>query len=346
MREYLVLLKKELRSVTKEKTIILAIIVQFLIASLSSVILEGVMTFYDPNSVIWNANVTIRVGFVGNTDAPLLEYLRDRKILARPFSELATAEAAFHAGQIDAVLSVPEGQSGPVNMELFLPKMEIKRTLILVMLDEPLKRYEDYLREANGVLVNYKNFDSKSFSTYEFLYTALIPILMLFPALVAGSIVIDSISEEFENKTFDTLISAPVSAGQVFAAKVSAAAITAVIQSLMWAGLLKLNGIIIERLALVLVLAMSYTVTISFGAAIIALFFKDRQRAQFIYSMILIATGAASYFLNPSPFELLTKLSSGAPNISALGFILYMALPVAIGLIFFHLSGRRMLTSS
>lgn len=345
MREYLVLLKKELRSITREKTIILAIIVQFLIASLSSVILEGVMTFYDPNSIGWNTNAIIRVGFVGNTDTPVLEYLQDSKIVTRSFSELATAEAAFHAGQIDAILSVPESQSGPVNMKLILPKMETKRTVILVMLDEPLKRYEDYLREANGVLVNYRDFDSNPFSTYEFLYTALIPILMLFPALVAGSIVIDAISEEFENKTLDTLISTPVSAGQVFASKVSAAAITAVIQTVMWAGLLKLNGIIIERLTLVLVLAISYTVTISFGAAIIALFFKDRQRAQFIYSMILIAIGAASYFLNPSPFELLTKLSSGAPNISVLGFVLYTALPIAIGLAFFHLSERRMLTS-
>jgi len=345
VREYLVLLKKELRSITKEKTIMLAIIVQFLIASFSSVILEGVMTFYDPNFIGWGTN-EIRVGFVGDTDTPVLDYLQDRKIVTRSFSELVTAEAAFRAGQIDAILFMPESQSGPVNMKLFLPKMEAKRTVILVMLDEPLRRYEDYLREANGVQVNYKDLDSKPFSTYEFLYTALIPILMLFPALVAGSIVIDTISEEFENKTLDTLISTPLSAGQVFASKVSAAAITASVQIVMWAGLLKWNGIIIERLALVLILAMSYSVTISLGAAIIALFLKDRQRAQFTYSMILIATGAASYFLNPSPFELLTKLSSAAPNISALGFVLYIILPIPIGLTFFHLSKRRILTGS
>jgi ABC-2 type transport system permease protein len=345
VREYLVLLKKELRSITKEKTIMLAIVVQFLIASLSSVILEGVMTFYDPNFIGWSTS-EIRVGYAGNTDTPLFGYLQDRKIVTRSFSELANAEAAFHAGQIDAILFMPDSQSDTVNMKLFLPKMEARRTFILVMLDEPLKRYEDYLRQANGVLVNYKSFDSTPFSSYEFLYTALIPILMLFPALVAGSIVIDSISEEFENKTLDTLISTPISARQVFASKVSAAVITAVVQIVMWVGLLSWNGIIIEGLALVLILAMSYSVTISLGAAIIAIFFKDRQRAQFTYSMILIAVGAASYFLNPSPFELLTKLSSGAPNISVPGFVLYAVLPVAIGLIFFHLSERRMSAGS
>jgi len=344
--EFFVLLKKELRSITREKTIMLAIMVQFLIASLSSVILEGVMAFYDPGSIGWSTNVIIRAGFVGQTDSPMLTYLRDEKISTRSFPELATAEAAFRSGQIDTILIVPESQSGLVNMKLILPKMEAKRTVILVMLDKPLRRYEDYLREANGVMVNYKDFDSKPFSTYEFLYTVLIPILMLFPALIAGSIVIDAISEEFESKTLDTLISAPISAGQVFGAKISAAIITAFIQIVMWAGLLEWNGVSIDRLTLVLPLAASYAVTISLGAAIIALFFKDRQRAQFTYSMTLIAVGAASYFLDPSPLELLIKLSSGAPNISILGFALYMILPIAVGLAFFYLSGRRILTCS
>lgn len=346
MSEFLVLLRKELRSITKEKTIMLAVIVQFAIASFSSVILQGVMAFYDPNSIGWSTNVIIRAGFVGQADSPMLTYLKDEKIITRSFSELATAEAAFRSGQIDTILIMPENQSGLVNMKLILPKMEAKRTVILVMLDEPLRRYEDYLREANGVLVDFKDYDSKPFSTYEFLYAILIPILMLFPALIAGSIVIDAVSEEFENKTLDTLISTPVSAGQVFASKVSAAVITAVIQIVMWAGLLRWSGVIIDRLALVLLLAISYTITISFGAAIIALFLKDRQRAQFTYSMVLIAVGAVSSFLNPSPLELLIKLSSEAPNISVLGFVLYAVLAIFAGLAFFYLSERRILRGS
>lgn len=318
----------------------LAIIVQFFIASLSSSILEGVMTFNDPNSMGWSTNKIIRVGLVGNTDTPLLEYLQDRKITTRSFAGIAPAQAAFRAGRIDTIFILPENQSVPVDVELILPETEIESTMIMVTLDEPLKRYEDYLRTANGLLVDYKDFESKPFSTYEFLYAALIPILMLFPALVAGSMVIDTISEEFENNTLDTLVSTPISAKQVFTSKISAAVITAVIQVAMWIVLLKWNGIAIERLALVLILTVSYTITISFGAAIIALFFKYRQRAQFVYSMVLIAIGAASCFLNPSPLELLTKLSSGAPNISAPGFILYIVLTAATGFAFSYLSER------
>jgi len=52
---------------------------------------------------------------------------------------------------------------------------------------------------------------------------------MLFPSLIAGSIVIDTVSEEFENKTFDTLAAAPVSLAQVIMSKMSAAVIGAVV---------------------------------------------------------------------------------------------------------------------
>ncbi len=343
MNEYLVLLKRELLSISREKTIILAIMVQLLIASLSSVILQGIMAFYDPTSIGWGTSVSIRAGFVGEADSPLLTYLNNKGIIAKPFSELTSAEVAFRNHQIDTILFVPEDQSNVVNMKLILPRTEAKKMVILVMLDEPLKEYEDYLRQSNGIEVNYKDFGGEAYSGYEFLYSVLIPILMLFPALVAGSIVIDVISEEFENKTLDTLISAPVSGGQVLISKMSAAIIAAVIQLLMSAGLLIWNGIVVEKLILVLLLAVSFAVTISLGAAIIALLFKDRQRAQFVYSMTLITAGAACYFLNPSPFELLAKLSSGSLDFSVLAVALYTVLPVAIGLTIFYLSERLVL---
>ena len=343
MNEYVVLLKRELLSLTREKTIILAIMVQLLIASLASVILQGIMAFYDPASIGWGTGVSLRAGFIGEADSPLPAYLRSKGIIVKPFSELTSAEAAFRDHQIDTILFVPEGQSNVANMKLILPGTEARKMVILVMLDEPLKEYEDYLRQANGIEVNYKDFGGQAYSGYEFLYSVLIPILMLFPALVAGSIVIDDISEEFENKTLDTLISAPVSGGQVLVSKMSAAIIAAVIQLFMSTGLLIWNGIVVERLILVLLLAVSFAVAISLGAAIIALWFKDRQRAQFVYSMTLITAGAAGYFLNPSPFELLAKLSSGALDFSALAVGLYTTLPIAIGLAIFYRSKRLVL---
>lgn len=340
MSEYLILLKRELKSITKEKTIMFAIMIQFFIASFSSIILVGIMAFYDPTSIAESTRVTLTVGAVSGARNPILGYLRDRGVIVNRFSNLADAEAAFRSGRIDAVMFIPPSRSGVVDMQLILPKLDTKKTIIMMTMDEPLKRYENYLREANGIELRYKNSGGSPSTTYEFLYSIIIPILMLFPALIAGSVVIDTVSEELENKTFDTLMSAPVSLGQILAAKVSAAIITAAIQVIMWAGLLRLNGIIIYSPALVLLLAAIVAASVSFIAAMAALYFKDRERAQFVYSIALIVGVGGSYFLNPSPLSLITQLAAGAPAIGLAGVALYTILPIIMATVFFNVSKR------
>ena len=166
---------------------------------------------------------------------------------------------------------------------------------------------------------------------------------MLFPALVAGSIVIDTVSEEFENKTFETLMSTPVSAGKVFAAKIFVAVITAIMQMVMWVGLLKVNGIAIYNPVHLLTASVIFATTIAFGAAAIALFFKDRERSQFVYSMTLIIIAVGTYLLNLSPISLLTRLSAGVQGVGILEIALCTIPLMVIAIVFLNISHRLML---
>jgi ABC-2 type transport system permease protein len=333
MSEFLSLLKKELKSVAQEKTIVSAILVQFIIASLSSVILTGILAFYDPVSLVETSRFTPRVGYVGDMGSPLVEYLRSSKIAVRPITDPAAAENAFLAHRVDAVMLVPESASGTVEMKLILPEMEAARIFVLVMLDKPLKEYENYLREANGISIGYRDVKGKPYSGFELLHGVIVPILMLFPSLVAGSMVIDTVSEEFENKTFETLMSTPVSPGKLFSAKISSAIVLALIQLVLWIGLLKANGLEISSPALLFMVSGILTFTIALGACAIIILFSDRERAQFVYSMTLIITGAAVYFLNISPISLLTKLSAGVPGVGLSQVALYSLPLVAIALL-------------
>ncbi len=340
MNQYLALLKRELRSILKEKTIVFAIMVQFFVASFSSIILVGIMAFYDPSSISENSQVNVRVGVVSETGNPLPDYLRDGNLRVSSFSDASRAEAAFLLGQVDAVMIVPENRSDVVDMKLILPELDARKTVIFMMLDEPLKRYENHLRQVNGVQLNYADSGGKPHTTYEFLYSVIVPILMLFPALIAGSIVIDTVSEEMENKTFDTLMSAPVSLGQVFMSKISAAVLTVVIQVIMWVGLLRLNSITVLNPALVILLAVIIATTISFVTGIIALYFKDRERAQFVYSIVLVTAVGGSYFLDPSPFGLISRLAAGDPGINMLYVVPYLVPLVTMGVLFLRFSRR------
>jgi len=340
MSRFFVLLKRELKGITKEKTIMLAIIIQFFLASFSSVLLVGIMSFYDPSSIGQTTQISIEVGVVGDTNSPLVDFLGQKNLGVISFSDVADAEDAFESGYVDTVLFIPEGNDGVVDMKLILPELDAMETVILMVLQEPLERYENYLREINGVQLNYRNLAGKPHTTYEFLYSLIVPMLMLFPAFIAGSIVVDAVAEELENKTFDILQSAPVSVNELFASKMVAAIVTSVIQCVMWAGLLRLNNLLIQNLGLVLLLSLILAAFISVGAAIIALYFKDRERSQFIYSIVLIAVAGMSYLFDPSPFSLISRLATGDYYVGAYEVALYAIPLLILGSLFFTMSKR------
>jgi ABC-2 type transport system permease protein len=334
------MVKRELKSITKEKTIILAIIIQLFIASFSSIIAIGLMSFLDPDSIGQNTRVAVKVGIVGNTSSPLTEFLRERNLKVTLFSDASSAEKAFHAGRIDTIIFVPRSNNTVVNMKLILPDLDSKATVILMVLKEPLKKYETYLREINGIQVNYKDLEGQPSGTYEFLYSLIVPMLMFFPALLAGSIVIDTVSEEIENKTLDTLRVTPVSLNDILAAKILAAIITVLIQCLMWAMLLRLNNLQIQNLGLVLLLCVIIGTFISISGAIVALYFKDRERSQFMYSMGLMVTAGLSFLLDPSPVSLVARLAAGNFHTGIFDVMLYVIPLTVFGIVCFMASKK------
>jgi ABC-type transport system involved in multi-copper enzyme maturation permease subunit len=298
------------------------------------------MAFYDPSSISQNTNAHIRLGLVQETNSPMPAYLADKGIRVKAFTDMPSAKAAFQAGKVDAVMQIPSARSGVVDMQLVLPVLDTSQTVVLMMLQDPLKEYENYLRQTDGIQVNYQNLSGKSSNSYEFLYSLIIPILMLFPALIAGSIIIDTISEEFENKTFETLLASPVSLKQIFSAKVAAAVLTAAGQVVLWVLLLRANGTIIINPAMVILIALAVAAVIAFIAAFVALYFKDRERSQFIYSMVLVVVVAGSTFIGLSPVNLITRLASGSGHYNLLAIAAYPVLLAVLGLVFFKYSKK------
>ncbi|MBN1689591.1 MAG: ABC transporter permease [Dehalococcoidia bacterium] len=325
MKGFLSMVWRELKLLRKEKTILFVILIQMFIASFSSVILMGIMVYYDPGSIGQNATASINVGIIGNTDSQFVTYLQERNHHVYPFTDITRAESAFKAGYLDAIACIPAENQGVVDMKLVLPEMDAQATLVLMLLKEPLERYENYLRDQQGVSVRYQDVMGKPFSTYEFLYTIIIPILMFFPAFIAGSMVIDSISEEIENKTLDTLLSAPVSINWITGAKIIASVVVGAFQCILWVVLLGFNGFTIQNTPMVLLLSIMVTAIVAVIALLVALVFRDRERSQFIYSLVILVLFSLAYFIRPSPFALVARLSTGDPYVGAAHLLFYAA---------------------
>ena len=349
MNALVAIIKKELKSVTKEKTIMIAVGIQLFLASFSSAILIGMLSFYDPDSIGLNARISIRAGIIGDINSSLLGFLSDQNVRVTALSSPEEAERAFRAGAVDTIIFIPE--TGPENsapvvtapvidIKLFLPESETQSTLILMILKEPMKQYENYLRERQGVHVRYTDIEGLPSTTYEFRYSVIIPILMLFPAFVAGSMVVDSISEELENHTLDTLWSAPLSLNVIFGAKIVAALVLAVVQCALWTLLLRFNGTVIHNLGLVLLLAALLAAVIAVGSAFVSVYFKDRERSQFVYSLFTLLSAGLGYFFDASPITLMTRLAAGDYYTGIADVAMYGVLLLALLAAFFSLAER------
>ncbi len=340
MGSFYSIFKRELSSIKKEKTIVLAILIQLLIASLSSVILVGLMSFYDPASIGQNSNIHVSMGVVGDQNSQLVSWMREGGFHVSVFTSLEDAKAAFSRGDIEAIISIPVWSSGTQNMQLYLPPSDSQDTVITMMLEDPLKKYENYLREQNGIHVRYTDVKGRASTTAEFLYSFIVPMLMFFPAFIAGSIIIDSISEEVENKTLDTLLSAPVSLNSVFGGKIAAAIFLAIIQCFVWLLLLSLNRLYTQNMGLVLLLALIVASFVTFGSAIISLYFKDRERSQFAYSILLMTIWGISMFVNPSPISLISRLAMGDTHVGIFDVLLFAIPLIALIAVFFYTSKK------
>ncbi len=325
------LVRRELGAVRKERTIVIAIVIQLFIATFSSSILIGLVSYYDPDSIGYNARTAIRVGILGDNSSPLARFLSTRAIRVRTLATPAEAENAFRVGRVDALVYLPaDSGDNPVELKLFIPKSESRATVILMVLKEPLKAYENYLRTERGVQIRYTELRNVPSTSFEFLYSTIIPILLFFPAFIAGSMTVDSISEEFENHTLDTLLSAPVSLEAILGSKVIAALLLAVVQCLLWLVLLRLNGIVIHNPAQALLLSTIVAAILAVSAALVSMFFKDRERSQFVYSLLILVAASGGQLLGISPIIALTRLVADDPRTSVMDLVPYGLLSLVL----------------
>lgn len=302
--------KKELTSVVRDRTIIISILIQLFIASFSSALLLGMLSLYDSDTIMKFGGAGIKIGMVG-TETQLNSFVSQRGLAVVPFATLGDAEAVFFQGGVSAILVVPEGVQGTAEIKLYLPDNEAVSSIIRMVVQEPLKQYENYLRGQNGIEVRYTDLKGKPSTSFEFIYSVLLPMLMFFPAFVSGSMSVDSLTEEVENSTLPTLLSAPISLNGMISAKITSSVIIAILQCIAWLTLLQLNGIVIQHAGWIILLALIVAGLTSTAAMLGAVLLKDRERSQFIYSLTLLAATSISTLLNISPITTLSRLAIG-----------------------------------
>ncbi|HDJ37930.1 MAG TPA: ABC transporter permease, partial [Methanosarcinales archaeon] len=237
MHNTLLIAKKDLRGLFSERTLVLTILLQLAIASFSSFLVVGLTSFYDPGALADEDLAGINIGLAyrsevtlnnstirdeKNVNETLLYHLIDEsKLSPVSYPDYSGAGSGFYEGEIDGIVLVPNvaiNGSDLIEIHIYLPETDFKSTILMLQLKEPLERLERYVREIRTkrlpnytpIDLNILNLPERSSNHYfEFIYVALIPLLVFTPAFISGGLVIDLITEEFERKTIDLILVTP-----------------------------------------------------------------------------------------------------------------------------------------
>ena len=307
----LAVVKKELASVVRDRTITISILIQLFIASFSSGLLLGMLALYDSDTILRFSGAGIKIGVVNSSNNILGSLISERGLQTFQYDTLSNAQDAYYRGEVLAIVDTPQNANGLTEIKLYLPESNTISSLVHLVLQEPLKQYENVLRAQKGIQVRYTDLKGRPSTSFEFVYSVLIPLLMFFPAFVSGSMTADSITEEVENNTLQTLLSAPLTINGMVGAKIISSIILSILQCIAWLTLLQWNGIAIQNTGWILLLAVVVAGITSTFAALSAVLLKDRERSQFIYSLMLLTAAAISTLLNLSPIVTLSRLALG-----------------------------------
>lgn len=316
-----VITKKELRSLANEKTILLAIVLQLFIALFSSFLMVGLSAMYDPTTYGRVSGVQYGIGIAGN-DTILPRLLEENPSFVSYPMDLSVALGALRERKLAAVIwtsGVLPSDKDPVTLTLYTIKNDIQSAVIEVKLKDVLLKYESLLRDARNdritrqpvLLTSYRPVSTNTF--YEFIYALLIPLLLFMPAIISAGLVIDLITEEYQQQTLDTLRTTPASLMDIVGGKILACLILIPLEAGLWLVLLTVNGIRIASLPEILLQVSLASAALIFIASIFALHYRDRTKAQFIFSTTAVVLLLFVLAFPGNPMNIIALLASGTP---------------------------------
>jgi ABC-type Na+ efflux pump permease subunit len=332
--------RKELSGINYEKTIIFAILLQLFVAMFSSFLMVGLTSMYDPSSVSEYSRFRYSIAYSG-TDSTLLDRLTASDDFTVYEMDLSTAVEALKERKLAAVVYVPgtpPDAKDPVQITLYTLQNDLQATVVGVKLKEVFLGFESDLRTARSSRITGQPIEvqfppaARTEGFYEFVFGLLIPLLVFMPAIIAASLIIDLITEEYQHETLETLVSTPITFTEVIWGKIVACEILVPLQAGVWLILLAVNGIHIRNPVPIILLVSVASLILILLSALTALHYRERTAAQFIYSTALVVVILLVVAVPKNPLNLIVRASVGGIGIEIYGALLLVsAVAAALG---------------
>lgn len=325
----LVIARRDLSSLSREKTIVLALLIQLFVAAFSSFLVVGLTSLYDPGSVQAGE---IEMGISGDAQSALYEAVRSQSG-AKPvvYEESEQAQEAFSQGRVDAVLTATvtpaaDGDGSVLEVSATVPEGSIKTTVVVVQVRQVLKVLERQERVDRQASLETDPLplppEANASPYFGFTYTVLIPLLLFLPPFISGSVAVDSVTEEIERGTLELLRVAPVSLVDVVDGKALGMIALAPAQAALWIFLLAANGTAVANPLSILTLVTAIAAIVVVVGVVLGLHLGRRRPAQLLYSVVTLVVFGGAVLLPEHPATTAAKLAIDSPTMTTYGHVL------------------------
>jgi len=312
----LTIAKRELATLKSEKTIVLALVIQLFVAAFSSFLVVGLVSLYDPSGAE-GQTVTVAVSGDQRHD---LSSIANRQDGVRPvvYDTGENARQAYRDRAVDAAMIANQRSDGRIDVETIAPDSGVESTLVVVSLQETLMEYEEYERDRRSAHLDERPLGVPDVPSenpyYGFTYTVLVPLLVLLPVFISGSLAVDAVTEELERGTLELLAVAPVELREIVDGKLLAAAGLTPVQAALWLVLLAANGTPVANAPALLAVSGALSMAVVSMGIALALVTADRRQAQFLYSFGILTIAGVTTLLPEHPLNTIAKLAIGSPT--------------------------------
>ena len=313
------IVKRELHSMLLEKSFLLIILLELLLVSSSGLLSAGyvLMTSPESSTTLNQLSRLVYVGVITNTQEPIMKVFTRENIHFTFYQSEQVALEDFKIGLIDAVIvGDVRNHEAPSILKVYIPsnspksdltKLSLKKVFVGLENDlrgEKIKLYKPDVKFMPYSIMKYK----KEAQYAEIYYIFTLPLLLFLPTVISGSLAIDSITQDFENKRMLNLIISPLTDVQIVYGKVFATLILSMVQCIVWLLILSLTNIQPSNHFWLLFACLLYTIVFMNCGAYLALVLKKMKAAQILYTFVsMSAISLFSPFANYHP--LLLKLS-------------------------------------
>lgn len=315
MRRALTIARKELRDVMRERSIILALIVQAFVAAFSAFLAFGLVGIYDPEQV--TDFPTSEVAYIG--PGGFDDYLRRAPEIRVVPSTLEEATRSFAEGRFAALVEETYGDpDGERLVTLFLPEGEFRTTLVVSQVKVLLEEYERDLRIDRAERVTqqllYLETDAEPGAFFGFAYGVLIPLLVLTPVFLGGAIAGDAMAQERTTQTLSILRSTPTGTLELVLGKLLTPILLVPAQVALWFLFLAANDLVVFDVAPILVFALALALFVASASSLMALTIEKENQTQASYALLVLGFFALAYLLPRDPLNLIARFAVGRPD--------------------------------